>query len=59
MSMNNKVTYKITGIKDNENHPILLETWLVVNNVRQAIPLAHFITKVLPFDIQIYPIAFT
>jgi len=34
MSMNNKVTYKITGIKDDENHPILMETWLVVNNVR-------------------------
>lgn len=59
MSMNNKVTYKITGIKDDENHPILMETWLVVNNVRQAIPLTHFIKKVLPHDIQIYPITFT
>jgi hypothetical protein len=57
--MNTKVTYKITGIKDDENHPILMDIWLIVNNVRQVMPLPHFITKVPPHNIQIYPIAFT
>jgi len=49
--MNTMFTHKITGFKDDENHPIFMDVWLIINGVRNSIPSPSIISKVPPYNI--------